>query len=150
MELDSKPRVLFLCTGNTARSQMAEALLRKRSRGRFEACSAGLAPQKAVHPLTLRVLSEVGIDASGLSPKGLDKYLGKVQVRHAVVVCEKAQESCPRIYPFALETLYWPFEDPAAFEGSETERLEKFREVRDEIDHRIRAWLIEETHDAAR
>lgn len=148
MEIANKPCVLFLCTGNTARSQMAEALLRKRAGGRFEACSAGLAPKRAVHPYTLRVLSEIGIDPTGLKPKGLDKYLGKAQVRHAVVVCETAQESCPRIYPFALETLYWPFEDPAAFEGTDAERLRKFREVRDEIDLRIQTWLEEGPHAA--
>jgi arsenate reductase len=138
---DEKPRVLFLCTGNSARSQMAEAILRRHADDRFEACSAGLRPRSEIHPLTLRVLNEVGLDTEGLCTKAVEIYLAKVPVQHAVIVCEKAQESCPRIYPFAMETLYWPFEDPAAFEGSEEERLEKFRDVRDAIDERITTWL---------
>lgn len=136
-----KARVLFLCTGNSARSQMAEALLRKHAGDRFDACSAGLRPKEQVHPLTLRVLNEVGLDTDALCAKGVDNYLGKVPIRYAIVVCEKAQESCPRIYPFALQTLYWPFEDPAAAGGSEEERLEKFREVRDQIEEKLSHWL---------
>src|SRR5687768_11180242 len=137
-----RPIVLFLCTGNSARSQMAEALLRHHAGDEVEACSAGLNP-KDVHPMTLRVLSDVGIDTGGLCSKGLDQFLGKKTVNYAITVCERTQQSCPRIFPFTVNNLYWPFEDPAAFEGSDRERLEKFREVRDQIDDRIRQWVQE-------
>ncbi len=134
--------VLFLCTGNSARSQMAEALLRRHAGNRFEAFSAGLEPRK-VHRLTHQVLSEIGIDTGTLRSKGVEEFLGKMQIHHAIVVCENAQRSCPRFYPFALEFLYWPFDDPAAFEGPEEKKVEKFREVRDQIELRILAWLEE-------
>lgn len=107
-ESQSKPRVLFLCTGNSCRSQMAEALLRHEAGDLFEACSAGLEP-KSVHPMTLQVLKEAGISADGLYAKGTSEFLGKRSIRHAIIVCDKAQQSCPRIYPFANNTLYWPF-----------------------------------------
>lgn len=136
------PVVLFLCTGNSARSQMAEALLRHHAPGRAEACSAGLQPRD-IQPLTLRVLAEVGIEVVGLRAKGVEEFLGKKTVSYAITVCERAQQSCPRIFPFAKNTMYWPFEDPAAFEGTERERLQKFRDVRDQIDRRIRQWLRE-------
>ena len=141
--MEGKPRVLFLCTGNSARSQMAEALLRKYAGDRFDACSAGMEP-KGIHPLTERVLREMGIDTSPLHSKDLRTFLGKVSIQHAIVVCEKAQQTCPRFYPFALNNLYWPFDDPAAFEGSHAAQLEKFREVRDQIDQRIQTWLRDE------
>lgn len=137
-----KPLVLFLCTGNSARSQIAEAILLARAGNRFEVASAGMEP-KGVHPLTLRVLEESGIDTRGLRSKPSSEFLGKVAVRIAIIVCERANQHCPRIYPFAGRTLYWPFDDPAAFEGTEPERLEKFREVRDEIAARIDQWLDE-------
>jgi arsenate reductase len=119
---------------------MAEAILRAKAGGRFEAASAGLDP-KGVHPITLRVLSEAGVGTDGLRSKNSAEYLGKVAVRFAVIVCEKANQHCPRVYPFAARTLHWPFEDPAAFEGTEQEKLEKFREVRDLIAARIQEWL---------
>jgi arsenate reductase len=121
---------------------MAEALLRQMAGDRFEIHSAGTTPTE-VHPMTRQVLAEIGTDASGLEAKGVDRFLGKVALNFAIIVCAKAQESCPRIYPFAVQTLYWPFDDPAAFEGSGEERLQKFRAVRDEIGDRIRVWLTE-------
>lgn len=121
---------------------MAEALLRHHAGDRFQACSAGLEPTE-IHPLTLRVLEEAGIDTSALAAEGLDSYMAKVNVRYAIVVCEKTQAECPKLYPFALETLYWPFEDPAAFRGAPEATLRKFREVRDQIESRLEAWLIE-------
>ena len=137
-----KPRVLFLCTHNAARSQMAEALLRRHGGHRFETCSAGLEPTE-IHPLTCRVLEEIGIDASGLRAKGISLFLGKVPIRYAVVVCERADRSCPKVYPFAAHTLYWPFEDPAEAEGSPEDRLAVFRRVRDEIAGRVRRFVLE-------
>jgi len=138
MPADKKPLVLFLCTGNSARSQMAEAILRDRAGDRFEAASAGLEP-KGVHPLTLQALAEAGIDSRGLRSKNSSEFLGKVHVRYAIIVCERANQSCPRVYPFAVQTLYWPFDDPAATEGPEA--LSTFRRVRDEIAARIDDWL---------
>ncbi len=135
-EPQKKPLVLFLCTANSARSQMAEAILRDRAGDRFEAASAGLSPSR-VNPFTLRALDEAGIDTGGLRSKSTSEFLGKVAVRYAIIVCDKAAQHCPRIYPFASRTLYWPFEDPAAAEGTDDERLEKFREVRDQIASRI-------------
>lgn len=140
MESSHKPLVLFLCTGNSARSQMAEAILRARAGDVYEVASAGLEP-KGVHPLTLEALEEVGISGDGLRSKSSDEFLGKVSVRFAIIVCEKANAMCPTIYPFAVRTLYWPFEDPAAMVGSRDERLERFREVRDQIAVRIDEWL---------
>ena len=135
-------RVLFLCAHNAARSQMAEALLRHHAGDRFEALSAGLEPTE-IHPLTLQVLEEDGIDTKELRAEGLDRYMAKVTVQYAIVVCEKTQTQCPRLYPFAQQVLYWPFEDPAAFTGSPAEQLEKFRDVRDQVDQRVRSWLSE-------
>ena len=137
-----KPRILFLCTHNAARSQMAEALLRRHDGHRFEAASAGLEPTE-VHPLTRRVLQEIDIDVSGLRAKGINESLGKVPVRYAIIVCERANRSCPNVYPFATHGLYWPFEDPAEAEGSPEERLAVFRRVRDEIADRIRRFVLE-------
>ena len=119
---------------------MAEALLRHAAGDRFQACSAGLEP-KPINPLTLRVLEEAGVATDGLRSKDASEFLGRVSVHCAIFVCDKAQQSCPRIYPFALQSLYWPFEDPAAFHGSTEEKLAKFREVRDQIDHQIHVWL---------
>lgn len=138
----TKPLALFLCSRNSARSQMAEALLQKHGGDRFTVRSAGLRPQ-AVHPLTLQVLEEIGIDTSACRAKDIGEFLGKQPIHHAIVVCEHANKDCPHIYPFAIRRLYWPFEDPAAFEGSPKARLEKFRAVRDAIEDRIRAWLEE-------
>ncbi|MBI1361531.1 MAG: arsenate reductase ArsC [Alphaproteobacteria bacterium] len=136
----NKQRVLFLCAHNAARSQMAEALLRKHAGDRFDVVSAGLEPT-AVHPLTVRVLNEVGVDLSGHRAKGLDGLMGKTTFQLAIIVCERTQKNCPTIYPFALQRLDWPFEDPAEAQGTEEERLQKFRDVRDQIEARILDWL---------
>lgn len=137
-----KPRVLFLCTHNSARSQMAEALLRRHGGHRFEACSAGLNPTE-VHPLTRRVLEEVGIETGDLRVKGINTFLGKVPIKLAIVVCAPEDEQCPRVYPFATRTLYWPFDDPAEGAGSPEEQLAVFRRVRDEIASRVRRFVLE-------
>jgi arsenate reductase (thioredoxin) len=138
----NRQAVLFLCTNNAVRSQMAEALLNKKAADQLEAHSAGTEP-KEIHPLTIRVMSEVGIDMSGHRPKDLRQYLGKLTVRYAIFVCPRAEEKCPVIWPGALNRLEWPFEDPATQEGTEEERIAKFRSVRDRIDERITAWLRE-------
>jgi arsenate reductase len=127
---------------------MAEALLRKHAGHRFEVASAGLEPTE-VHPLTRKVLEEVGIDASGLSAKGTKDFLGKVAVRYAIIVCAEAEKKCPRIFPFTLQTLSWPLDDPTRVEGSSEIQLARFRRVRDEIDARTREWLHELGPDLA-
>lgn len=119
---------------------MAEAILSHMASERFEACSAGLTPGD-VHPLTHRVLQEVGIESKQLYAKGVNHFLGRVTVHYAIVLCERAQEHCPRFYPFALENLYWPFDDPALPEQAEEERIQAFRRVRDEIAERLQTWL---------
>lgn len=137
-----KTRVLFLCTGNSARSQMAEALLRKYAGEHFEVHSAGLEP-KGVNPYTIRVLDEIGVDTSQHTSKTLMTYIGKVHFGYLITVCSNAEDNCP-IFPGMGMRLHWPFEDPAAFTGSDQEILGKFRQVRDQIDAKIRAWLAEQ------
>ena len=138
-----KSSVLFLCSGNSARSQMAEALLRHTAGERFEAHSAGMDP-RGVHPLTHRVLGEVGIDSSGLRSKSVKEFLGKRSIQVAIILCEQARQGCPSLYPFALRVLYWPFEDPVAPELEREELLERFRAVRDSIGEHLQRWCAEE------
>ena len=140
--MSAKPLVLFICTNNAARSQMAEALLRKHAGHRFEVVSAGTEPTE-VHPLTRHVLTEVGIDPNGLSAKGTREFLGKIAVRYAIIVCADTEKGCPRVFPFTMQTLAWPFDDPIRVAGALEMQLAKFRRVRDEIDARLRAWLHE-------
>jgi arsenate reductase (thioredoxin) len=134
-----KPTVLFLCTHNAARSQMAEALLRHHAGDRFAASSAGLEPTQ-VHPLTRQVLDEMGVDSSGLRAKGAREFLGRARVRYAIVVCEKNEASCPKLFPFSTQTLYWTFDDPTQPAPPELQ-LSRFRRVRDAIDARLKDWL---------
>ncbi len=135
-------RVLFLCTGNSARSQMAEAFLRKYGEGKFEPFSAGLEP-KGINPLTVRVMEEIGFDLSGHRSKGIGEYLGKQHFEYLVTLCHDAEENCPRVWPGVNHRLHWSFEDPSAFEGSEEKRLEKFRQIRDQIQNKVRSWVVE-------
>ena len=138
-----KQRVLFLCTGNSARSQMAEAFLRKYGGERFEAFSAGLEP-KAINPLTIQVMSEAGIDVSGQRSKGINEFLGKVLFQYLITVCDDAEKNCPTVWPGVNQRLHWSFEDPAKFEGTDEQKLAKFRQVRDLIDTKVKAWLVEQ------
>src|SRR5215210_3467658 len=139
----SKQRVLFLCTGNSARSQMAEAFLRKYGGDIFEPHSAGLEP-KGVNPLTVRVMGEEGIDISDQTSKGIESFFGKTHFRYLITVCDDADQNCPTGWPGIETRMHWSFEDPAKFEGSPEERLAKFREVRDLIKERIRQWVVEQ------
>jgi arsenate reductase len=139
----NKTKVLFLCTGNSARSQMAEAFLRRCAGDRFEAYSAGLEP-RGIHPYTRQVMEEIGIDLSGQRSKDVTEYMGKVHFGYLITVCENAEKNCPRIFPGVGKRLHWALEDPAAFDGSEEEKLRKFRQVRDQIDRRIQEWLAEQ------
>ena len=135
-----KQRVIFLCTGNSARSQMAEAFLRKAAGDRFEVYSAGLKP-KGIHPLTIQVMQEKGFDLSGQSSKGVQEYLGKVLIQTLITLCDDAEKNCPTVWPGISTHLHWSFEDPSAFEGTEAQKLEKFRQIRDQIETGINAWL---------
>jgi arsenate reductase (thioredoxin) len=135
-------KVLFLCTGNSARSQMAEAFLRKYGQDRFEPFSAGLEP-KELNPLTVKVMEEIGIDMSGHRSKGIGEFLGKEHFEYLVTVCHDAEQNCPRVWPGVNQRLQWSFEDPAAFEGPQEEKLAKFRQVRDLIQAKVRSWLQE-------
>jgi arsenate reductase len=134
-----KPKVLFLCTGNSARSQMAEAFLRQMAGDRFEAYSAGLEPS-IVNPLTIQVMNEIGINLSAHRSKSLMEYIGKVHFGYLITVCDRAEAKCP-IFPGMGLRLHWPFEDPAAAKGSDESKLEKFRQVRDQIEKKIQEWI---------
>ena len=140
----NKQRVLFLCTGNSARSQMAEAFLRKYAGDVVEAYSAGLEP-KGLNLLTVKVMEEIGIDISGQQSKGIDTYLGKVLFQYLITVCDDADQNCPTGLPGVKIRMHWSFEDPARFEGTEEEKLAKFREVRDLIEARVKAWVAEQS-----
>ncbi len=130
-------RVLFVCTGNSARSVMAEALLRQHGGDAFEVYSAGTEP-KGINPLTLRVLAEAGIDASWARSKSVDEFLGQ-SFDYVVTVCDQARQSCP-VFPGVHESLHWGYEDPAAAEGTEEERLAVFRKVFIQLGERIRQF----------
>jgi arsenate reductase len=134
--------VLFLCTGNSARSQMAEAFLRRLGGSAYEAFSAGLEP-KGMNPLTLQVMSEIGYDLSGQRSKGVEEFLGKQHLHYVITVCDHAAENCPRVWPGVHQRLHWSFEDPAAAAGSQAEKLAKFRQVRDQIREQVVQWLRE-------
>ena len=136
----TKPTVLFLCTGNSARSQMAESLLRHTAGDRFEVHSAGTEP-KGVHPLTIRVLEEIGVNTAGLRSKSVSEYLGRSSINYLIVVCDNADRECPTVWPGMGARLFWPFPDPAATTGTDEEKLEQFRSVRDEIRTRLADWL---------
>ena len=135
-------RVLFLCTGNSSRSQMAEGFLRKYAGDRFEAHSAGLEP-KPLHPLTVKVMEEAGVDMSGHTSKGFETYLGKILFQYLITVCDDAEKNCPTTWPGVSNRLHWNFEDPAAFQGTQEEKLAKFRQVRDLIEEKVKAWIAE-------
>ncbi len=127
-------RVLFVCTGNSARSVMAEALLRRHGGDRFEVFSAGTEP-KGINPLTLRILAESGIDASWARSKSVTEFAGQT-FDYVVTVCDQARQTCP-VFPGVHESLHWGYEDPAAAEGTEQERLAVFRRVFIQMGERI-------------
>lgn len=132
--------VLFLCTSNSARSQMAEAFLHRLGADQFEASSAGLEP-KGLNPLTIQVMAEINYDLSGYRSKGVEEFLGKQHFHFIITVCDDADKNCPNVWPGVHERLHWSFEDPAALVGSEAEKIAKFRQVRDQIQEKVRDWL---------
>lgn len=133
-------RVLFVCTGNSARSLLAEAVLRARGGPGFEVHSAGTAP-KGVNPLTTRVLEEAGIPSVGLTSTGLDVYFGRV-FDQVVTVCDNAREVCP-IFPGAAPARHWSLDDPAAIVGTEAERLDAFRETLRLVEGHVSEFLAQ-------
>jgi arsenate reductase len=137
-----RSRVLLLCTHNSARSQMAEGLLRHLAGDRFEAYSAGTEATH-VRPLAIRAMDEIGIDISGQESKTLNRYLGE-PFDYVITVCDEANEACP-FFPGAKNRLHWSFEAPAQATGSEEERLGVFRRARDKIRERIEQDLVNET-----
>lgn len=139
----AKRNVLFLCTGNSARSQMAEGLLRHHANDQFEVHSAGIEP-KGINPFSIKAMDEIGIDIRGQRSKGTKEYMGRVFFPFVITVCGHADATCPQaLWAQGGVKLHWPFEDPAAVEGTDEEKLAAFREIRDQIDARIKRWLEE-------
>jgi arsenate reductase (thioredoxin) len=132
-------RVLFVCTHNSARSQMAEAFLRFHGHGKFEAFSAGT-EATAVRPEAIAAMAELGIDISGQQSKTFERYLGE-PFEWVITVCDRARQTCP-VFPGADNTDHWGFDDPAEAEGSDEDRLAVFRRVRDEINARIKIFVL--------
>jgi arsenate reductase len=138
-EMTADPiRVLFVCTGNSARSQIAEALLRDFGGADFEVYSAGTEP-KGVNPYTVRALAEIDIDWSGARAKSVTEFLGR-PFDYVITVCDRARQSCP-VFPGNHNTLHWGLDDPAEVEGSDERKLEAFRRTRTEIATRLRPFV---------
>lgn len=140
----NKPKVLFLCTGNSARSQMAEAFLRAYAGDHFDVYSAGLEPKGRILPDVLFVMEEIGLDMAGQKSKGVEEYLGKTVFAHTITVCGDAEENCPAVFLNMGKHEHWPFDDPAKMQGDDAERLKAVRAVRDGISARIIQWLEEQ------
>jgi len=132
--MSEKKRVLILCTGNSARSQMAEGLLRSDAGDRFEVASAGVEP-KRVRSEAIEVMHEIGIDISDHRSKSVDEF-ARQEFDYVITVCDNANERCP-IFPGNGKRIHWSFDDPAAAEGDDDTKLRVFRRVRDEIRHRL-------------
>ena len=133
----NKKRVLFLCTGNSARSQMAEGFLRHMAGDRFEVFSAGVKPTQ-VNPLAIKVMAEAGVDISKHRSKSAMEFIGQ-QFDYIITVCDNAKQTCP-VFPGKHEKIHWDLEDPAEAQGSEEERIGVFRKIRDEIRKKIEEW----------
>ncbi len=140
----SNPKVLFLCTGNSARSQMAEGLLRALAGEQFEVFSAGTEPKGRILPEVQDVMREVGLNMSGQFSKSVTEYLGKEHFSHVITVCADAEENCPAVFLNMGTHEHWPFDDPAKFVGDDEQRLATTRRVRDQIEDRLRLWLLEQ------
>lgn len=134
-----KERVLILCTGNSARSQLAEGLLRHESGDRFEVFSAGVSPTR-VRPEAIEVMREIGVDISGQRSKSVEEFAGR-HFDYVITVCDNAREQCP-VFPSETARIHWSFEDPVAAAGDEAARLAVFRRVREEIGARLREFAL--------
>lgn len=131
-------KVMFVCTGNSARSQMAEGYAKNLLKNKFKVYSAGLNP-KGINPYAIKVMREMGIDISGQKSKVIDEELLH-QMDLVITLCDSAKESCP-VTPPAIQTLHWSLPDPSEFFGTEQEILESFRRIRDEIKNRIESFF---------
>ena len=131
-------RVIFVCTGNSARSQMAEALLRHDGGGRFEVVSAGVGP-RGVHPLAIRAMAKVGIDISAATSKPVAMFLGQ-RFDYVITLCDRARSTCP-VFPGGSETLHWGLDDPAEAAGTEAERIAAFDRVLTEVGNRLHKFI---------
>ncbi len=138
----NKAKVLFLCTGNSARSQMAEGLLRAMAGEQFDVFSAGTEPKGRILPEVQEAMREAGIDISSQHPKPVTEYLGKTHFTHVITVCSDAEEKCPAVFLNMGIHEHWPFDDPAKIDDEH--RLESTRVVRDQIERRLRLWLDEQ------
>ena len=136
--MNEKKRVLILCTGNSARSQMAEGLLRKMAGDRFEVESAGVDPVR-VRPEAIEAMREIGVDISAHRSKSVDEF-ARQEFDYVITVCDNAREHCP-VFPGKTERIHWSFDDPAKASGDEAARLVVFRRVRDEIENRLREFV---------
>jgi arsenate reductase (thioredoxin) len=134
----NKQRVLFLCTHNSARSQMAEGFLRSMAGDRFEVASAGTEATR-VHPLAIRAMMEIGVDVSRHTSKIVDQFVAQPW-DYVITVCDAANEACP-IFPQKSNRLHWSFDDPSQATGSDDQKLEVFRQIRDQIKRRIADWI---------
>jgi arsenate reductase (thioredoxin) len=143
----TKPKVLFLCTGNSARSQMSEGLLRAMAGERFEVLSAGTNPV-GVNPIAVEAMQEIGIDISRHRSKHVKDFLGK-PIEYVITVCDRARESCP-IFPGTYKFLSWSLDDPAAVTGTKEERLAAFRRIRDEISQHIEKQFVTAAQETTR
>ncbi len=133
----AKKRVLVLCTGNSARSQMGEGLFRAEGGGEVEVFSAGTKPS-SVRAEAIAVMNEIGIDISGHRSKSVDEFAGQ-NFDYVVTVCDNARDTCP-VFPAGTERIHWSFEDPAVVEGNEAKRLDAFRRTRDLIHARVKTF----------
>lgn len=138
-------RILVICTGNSARSQIAEGLFHALGGDHVDVASAGSNPGAAVHPLAVEVMGEIGIDISGHHPKPISQFVDR-RFDYVIAVCSHAAESCP-FFPGPAERLNWFYDDPAAATGTLEDRLGAFRAVRDDLRERIAAW-VEPRHDS--
>lgn len=132
-------RVIFVCGGNSARSQMAEAILRREGGPDFEVFSAGVWPKDDVHPMTIRALAEIGIDIREARSKNVSEFLDQ-RFDYVITVCDRARESCP-VFPGAEESMHWGLDDPAEATGTDEERMAVFRRVMTEIAVRMRTFI---------
>ena len=138
----NRKRILVLCTGNSARSQMGEGLFRAAG---FDTASAGTRPS-SVRPEAIAAMKEIGIDISGQRSKSVDEFAGQA-FDYVVTVCDNARDHCP-VFPAGTARLHWSFEDPAAVEGSEEQRLSAFRRIRDQIEERVKSFVQEQAGSA--
>jgi arsenate reductase (thioredoxin) len=134
----TRKRVLFLCTGNSCRSQMAEGFLRYMVGDKFEVFSAGVKPAQ-VNPLAIKIMAEIGIDISKQRSKSATEFLGQ-KFDYVITICDNAKQTCPA-FPGNYEKTHWDLEDPTEAQGSEEERMMVFRKIRDEIEQRIKDWI---------